>query len=240
MRLNRLQQSLRDGFQRALAVSALASLLTFAMSALPPVASGDVYRKIEPDGTLSFTNVPTDPRYKKIRLEANVVRVRLPEQYLDRTIARQSRRHRIDPALLRAVIKVESNYNPAAVSKAGAIGLMQLMPDTAVKLNVRDPYDPEENISGGARYLRHLLDRFRGNLPLALAAYNAGERRVEQYQALPPIHETRRYVYKVLRYYDAFLFGKYAQPARATTSTFRFIPSQNRPRPVAFAVAPSR
>jgi soluble lytic murein transglycosylase len=120
-------------------------------------------------------------------------------------ISRFSRQHQLHPALIRAVIKAESDFDPMAVSRAGAVGLMQLMPQTAVQLEVQDLFDPEDNIGGGTKYLRQLLDRFRGNLPLALAAYNAGEHVVDRYRALPPIDETRQYVRKVLRYYRTFL-----------------------------------
>jgi soluble lytic murein transglycosylase len=135
---------------------------------------------------------------------------------LEGTIAHHSRRHRLDPALLSAVIKAESDFYPDAVSRAGAIGLMQLMPKTAVNMEIHDPFDPEENIAGGARYLRYLLDRFNGNLPLALAAYNAGARRVEQYATLPPIRETRRYVQKVLRFYRMFGDRRFPEPYTST------------------------
>jgi soluble lytic murein transglycosylase len=105
-----------------------------------------------------------------------------------------------------------------AVSRAGAIGLMQLMPQTAVHLDVHDLYNPDQNIGGGTKYLRQLLDRFNGNLPLALAAYNAGETAVERYHTLPPFEETRQYVKKVLRFYRTFL------------STERITPMTIRPR----------
>jgi soluble lytic murein transglycosylase len=113
------------------------------------------------------------------------------------------------------VIKTESDFDPLAVSRAGAIGLMQLMPQTAVRLDVRDSYNPDENIGGGTKYLRQLLDRFDGNLPLALAAYNAGEHAVERYQGLPPIAETRQYVKKVLRYYRTFLTNDQLSSSRS-------------------------
>jgi soluble lytic murein transglycosylase len=129
----------------------------------------------------------------------------LSERELEPVISRFSRQHQLHPALIRAVIKAESDFDPLAVSRAGAVGLMQLMPQTAKRFDVRDLYDPEDNIAGGTKYLRQLLDRFRGNLPLALAAYNAGENVVERYRALPPIDETRQYVRRVLHYYRTFL-----------------------------------
>jgi len=167
--------------------------------------AGDVYFYVDREGTTHFTDAPPDSRFRKLRGAAGTARmVPLAADFED-TIVRHSRRHRIDPALLRAVIKAESDFDPSALSRAGAAGLMQLMPRTAFRLDVRDPYDPEENIRGGAQYLRYLLDRFNGNVPLALAAYNAGEHRVERSRTLPPINETRRYVSKVLRFYHAFL-----------------------------------
>jgi soluble lytic murein transglycosylase-like protein len=172
---------------------------------------GDLYRHVERDGTLSFTNVPSDGRFKKVDLDSPP-RTRLSMGRLEGTIVHHSMRHRLDPALLSAVIKAESDFDPSAVSRAGAIGLMQLMPRTAEKLAIEDPFDPDENIAGGARYLRYLLDRFSGNLPLALAAYNAGVTRVERYDALPPIRETRRYVKKVLRYYRMFGDRRFSEP----------------------------
>ncbi len=170
-----------------------------------PAAQAEIYQYIDANGTISLTNVPTDLRYRRITTQPNRLHPVLSERELEPMISRYSRRHQLHPALIRAVIKAESGFDPMAVSRAGAIGLMQLMPQTAVRLEVRDLYDPEDNIGGGTKYLRQLLDRFRGNLPLALAAYNSGEHTVDRYRGLPPIDETRQYVRKVIRYYRTFL-----------------------------------
>jgi|CXWL01.1.fsa_nt_gi soluble lytic murein transglycosylase len=170
-----------------------------------PAAQAEIYQYIDANGTISLTNVPTDLRYRRITTQPNRLHPVLSERELEPMINRYSRQHQLHPALIRAVIKAESGFDPMAVSRAGAIGLMQLMPQTAVRLEVRDLYDPEDNIGGGTKYLRQLLDRFRGNLPLALAAYNSGEHTVDRYRGLPPIDETRQYVRKVIRYYRTFL-----------------------------------
>ncbi len=170
-----------------------------------PFSSAEIYQYVDANGTISLTNVPSDARYRRIDGVSDRVRPVLSEGQLEPLISRYSRQHRLHPALIRAVIKAESNFDPLAVSRAGAVGLMQLMPHTAVRMDVRDIYDPEDNIGGGTKYLRQLLDRFHGSLPLALAAYNAGEHVVDRYRALPPINETRQYVRKVLRYYRTFL-----------------------------------
>lgn len=183
---------------------ALAGWSILGGSSVNPV-SAEIYQYIGPNGTISLTNVPTDHRYRRIEVESARFHSAISERELDPMIRRYSSEHRLHPALIRAVIKAESNFDPRAVSRAGAIGLMQLMPQTAMRLDVRDMYDPEDNIGGGTKYLRQLLDRFHGNLPLALAAYNAGENVVDRYQALPPIDETRQYVRKVLHYYRTFL-----------------------------------
>jgi soluble lytic murein transglycosylase-like protein len=120
---------------------------------------------------------------------------------LERAVFRAARQQQLHPALLLAVMKAESSFNPMVVSRAGAVGLMQLIPETALRHGVRNLYDTDENIAGGAKHLRYLLDRFHGNMPLALAAYNAGERKVERYGNIPPYKETRLYVKKVLSYY---------------------------------------
>lgn len=120
---------------------------------------------------------------------------------LQRAVRRAATQHRLHPALLFAVMKAESSFNPIVVSKAGAVGLMQLVPETAMRHGVHNLYDTNENVAGGARHLRYLLDRFHGNTRLALAAYNAGEGKVDRYQRIPPYKETRLYVQKVLSYY---------------------------------------
>ncbi len=120
-----------------------------------------------------------------------------------REIAEAAARHAVPERLLRAVIQAESGFNPRAVSRRGARGLMQLMPETAGMLGVRNSFDPGENIDAGARHLRALLGRFRNNLRLTLAAYNAGEQTVIAYGGVPPFPETREYVMEVLRLYGA-------------------------------------
>src|SRR5215470_9148880 len=128
---------------------------------------------------------------------------RYSKQEIRRAIAWSAKKYRLDPALLRAVIKTESDFRQHAVSPKGAVGLMQLTPATATKLRVNDAYDSIQNIRGGAKQLRHLLNLYQGDLPLALAAYNAGVHRVKDHK-VPRIRETRAYVRKVLRYYEVF------------------------------------
>lgn len=113
-------------------------------------------------------------------------------------------RHEVDPALVRAIIMAESGYNPKAVSKRGAKGLMQLMPRTARSLGVEDIFDPEHNINAGVEYFKRLLNQFDGNVKLALAAYNAGSRKVKKYKGIPPFNATKIYIKKVFEYYEFY------------------------------------
>lgn len=122
--------------------------------------------------------------------------------YIDKHINEYSFKYGLDPELVRAVIKVESNYNPKAVSPKGAIGLMQLLPSTAKLMGVKDPYDIEENIYGGCKYLKILMEEFSGDLKLALAAYNAGKEKVLKHKGIPPYKETIEYVKNVLKIYN--------------------------------------
>ncbi|MCG6909703.1 MAG: lytic transglycosylase domain-containing protein [Deltaproteobacteria bacterium] len=127
-----------------------------------------------------------------------------PKQPFERIINQAATTHKVDPALIKAIIMAESRYNPRAVSKRGAIGLMQLMPVTAKWLGVEDSFDPEENINGGVMYFRKLLDRFDGDIKLALAAYNAGSRYVRKYGGVPPFRQTQTYIFKVFKYQRQF------------------------------------
>jgi soluble lytic murein transglycosylase-like protein len=165
----------------------------------------DVYMHKDKDGILTFTNVPNHSGFRRVLRESISP---LPGQTytsnFENFIVSASSRHSIDPDLIRAVIKTESDFNSNARSSKGAMGLMQLMPDTARQHNVLDAYNPLENIEGGARHLRLLLSRYRGNLELSLAAYNAGINAVERHGGIPPYAETRQYVRRVLHFYDGY------------------------------------
>lgn len=170
------------------------------------IARADVYVYKDKNGVLTFTNVPNHTGYRRVLREGVASRpqsaaLRSSYESLIRLI---SSRHSVDADLIRAVIKTESDFNPAARSHKGAMGLMQLMPDTARLHNVSDAYDPGENVDGGVRHLRMLLDRYQGNLELSLAAYNAGSAAVEKHRGIPPFAETREYVKRVLRFYDHY------------------------------------
>lgn len=120
-----------------------------------------------------------------------------PEEAYEDLIQEAAQTHQLDPALIRAVMRTESEFNPVAVSPVGAMGLMQLMPALAEEMGVADPLDPRDNVMGGAKYLRQLLTANRGNVPLTLASYNAGPGNVKRYKGIPPFKETRNYVRKI-------------------------------------------
>jgi soluble lytic murein transglycosylase-like protein len=129
---------------------------------------------------------------------------RKAERQYHKFIVQTASQYQIDPALIKAIIMAESGYNPKAVSKKGAKGLMQLMPETAEALGVEDIFNPRQNISGGVQYFKHLVNRFNGDVKLALAAYNAGSRYVRNYNGVPPFKATRCYIKKVLKYYKKY------------------------------------
>jgi soluble lytic murein transglycosylase len=176
-------------------------------------AGADIYRYVDAKGVIHFSNAPNAPHFKLFMKEdrdsrplesgfAPVSRERL--QKFDPLIQQAAGRHGLDHHLVMAVIKVESDFVPSAVSSKGAQGLMQLMPGTARDLGVRNAFDPTENMDGGVRHLRSLLEFFKGNLQYALAAYNAGRDAVLQHRGIPPYPETQQYVKMVLHYYDRF------------------------------------
>jgi soluble lytic murein transglycosylase-like protein len=144
---------------------------------------------------------------------------------INAAIEQAATRHNVDPNLVRAVIKVESNFNPHAVSRTGAMGLMQLMPVTARQLNVTNPFDPEQNVDAGVRHLRHLLDDFGGDVRLTLAAYNAGVGAVMRNSGVPPYSETRNYVKKITRLYwsgkSGSEAGMFVMPNRDPVRVYR-------------------
>jgi soluble lytic murein transglycosylase-like protein len=127
------------------------------------------------------------------------------EHLYHKLIIQTASHHKIDSALVKAIIMVESGYNPKAISKRGAKGFMQLMPDTAEELNVKDIFNPYQNINGGVRYFKKLYDRFNGDIKLALAAYNAGSKNVRRYNGIPPFKATHHFIKKVLKYYQLYI-----------------------------------
>ncbi len=179
----------------------------FLLKAVSPLYA-DIYTYIDSQGVLHFTNVPTSSNYKLYIRErpARPSNSYTTDQY-DHLIATASKKHGIAFALLKALIKIESDFNPLAISGAGAKGLMQIMPDNIKALKIKNPFNPWENIMGGSRYLKQLIKRFDGKLPLALAAYNAGPNIVERYQRVPPFKETEDFVEKVMKYYSVFKKG---------------------------------
>lgn len=192
-------------------------LVAFAGFVSSP-ALADIYRYVDGDGQVHYTNVPPDSRFKIYRkivrgpdpvgeTLASEVRYYGPKhrQRYARHIRAAAKANRLDPALLHAVISAESGYNPFARSRKGATGLMQLMPETARRYGARNPLDPAQNIHAGARYLRDLMDLFDDDLPLVLAAYNAGENAVRRAgMRIPPYSETMTYVPRVITYYKQY------------------------------------
>ena len=178
-----------------------------AASTAASVARADIYRYVDGDGVVHFTNVPGDSRYTLFLKAVKKSPSRYIQDYED-IINRAAGSFGVESSLIKAVIKAESDFDHEAVSVKGAQGLMQLMPLTARVLQVEDPFDPEANIIGGTRYLSHLLQRFGGDVRLALAAYNAGPERVETYRDVPPFEETRTFVDRVLRYAGLYDTGR--------------------------------
>lgn len=188
--------------------SAAALMLGVVVLLVSGTAGADIYSYTDEQGVTHFTNLPTDKRYKLVlktpRRSAAASSSAARAASFQSLVQEVARQHRLEPALLHAVIAAESAHNPRALSPKGAMGLMQLMPDTAQRYGASDPYDPAQNVKAGARYLRDLLDTFQ-NLELALAAYNAGEGAVVKHgNKIPPYRETLDYVPKVLDLYATY------------------------------------
>ncbi|MCG8640138.1 MAG: transglycosylase SLT domain-containing protein [Desulfobacterales bacterium] len=168
-------------------------------------ARADIYMYIDRDGVVNFSNAPTSSDYKLyIKERPRKTVLRYSSNQYDDEIERAHQVHGVDFSLIKAVIKVESGFNPKAVSKKGAKGLMQIMPMNYASLSIKDPFNPEQNIMGGTYYLKQLLKRYDYKLPLVLAAYNAGPSAVDRYRTIPPFKETQDYVRKVMNTYSLY------------------------------------
>jgi soluble lytic murein transglycosylase-like protein len=186
-------------------------LLVVLLGAIAKPALADIYRYVDEDGVIHFSNVPTHYRFRLYISETKLDYRAYFDRY-DRIIVRAARKHGVDNTLVKAVIRAESDFDKDAISNKGAQGLMQLMPETAKDLAVKDSFDPHENINAGVRYLKRQLNNFQNNVPLALAAYNAGENTVRRYGRIPPYQETRTFVDRVLRYWDEFSLNQEREP----------------------------
>lgn len=199
----------------------LGAVLAATLLGGTPAAAEDVFTYRGSNGVQHFTNVPTDRRFRSFAPPAQRVtllrlkdeRRRGPSKWSRTTVGSEMREmiadtadlFDLEPALIHAVVRAESGFDPRAVSSAGARGLMQLMPETAIEVGVRDAFHPRQNLEGGASYLRGLIDRYSGNVHLALAAYNAGPSAVESHGGVPPYAETKEYLRRVFRYRQEYL-----------------------------------
>ena len=184
--------------------------LLLGILVLTPPVCADIYWYMDENGVVHFTNTPTASDRKSYRVFIRETppssKVSQSTDEFDRLITHASKLNGIEIPLLKAIIKAESDFNPRAVSRKGAMGLMQIMPQNLQKLEIENPFDPRENILGGARYFRELFDRYEGKLALSLAAYNAGPTVVDRYNSIPPYPETEDYVRRVLKYYYDFKY----------------------------------
>jgi len=188
---------------------------TLFLSAVP--SSAGIYRYVDENGVIHFTNCPKDPNFQlyireskeDVGTEATGIGATpapslADSKSFDAFITEFARKYQVDFALIKAMIRAESGFNPYAISRKGAKGLMQLMPETALRMNVANVFSPKENIEGGVKYFKYLLSLFNNDLRLSLAAYNAGENIVSQLGTIPPYRETVDYVRRVLNYYRSY------------------------------------
>ncbi len=208
---NRIPQQDNRFFSSSYGLAGFALLVTVSLVVLTSMAwGGAMYICREKSGAMNFTNAPVGNNCRPYSLSdsggfhASMGRGSVDSSTYDQEIRKIGRRYQVDPPLIKAIIQAESDFDHRAVSRRGALGLMQLMPDTARELNVANPFNPKENIDGGTRYLRQMLDSFNNNLTLSLAAYNAGPGLVSRTGGIPDIPETQQYVTKVLRQYKEY------------------------------------
>ncbi|MBF0497483.1 MAG: transglycosylase SLT domain-containing protein [Deltaproteobacteria bacterium] len=204
-------QAKRPGWNIFHRMARLGFVTLAAVVLLTSPVRGEIYRYVDAAGVMHFSNVPVSPKYRLYVRGAPAttyypaIRTSYDSNKYDDLILSAAAYHDLDPALVKAVVKAESGFNHQAVSPKGARGLMQLMPQTAMEMNVLNTLDPTENIFGGSRYLKGLIFQFSNDLRLALAAYNAGPERVVQYNySIPPYAETQEYVRRVLGYYQSY------------------------------------
>jgi soluble lytic murein transglycosylase-like protein len=191
-----------------------ALIVLFCVLFLTSLSSAGIYRYEDEDGVIHFTNCPRDPKFRlyireskeDVGEESRAVSFLSTRelQLYDSLISEFSKKYQVDSALIKAIIRAESGFNAHAISRKGAKGLMQLMPETAVRWNVSNVFNPRENIEGGVRYFKYLLSLFNNDLRLSLAAYNAGENLVYELGSIPPYRETVDYVRKVLNFYQSY------------------------------------
>jgi membrane-bound lytic murein transglycosylase MltF len=199
--------------------AAVVSLCVFGVLLGSGPVAADIYHFTDADGVIHYTNVPpvgngwhrmyrTDDHGDRIDMRHVDNADRRPDpgrlQRYDAHIREAAELYQLPESFIRAIVLVESNFFPDAISEDGAMGLMQLMPETAQHMGVLNAFDPRQNVLGGTRYLRVLANRFNGDLVLTVAAYNAGEGAIDKYRGVPPYAETRRYVRNVLHHYYAF------------------------------------
>ncbi len=200
-------------YKRPMRLSFICTIgLLFLLIGLCTAASATMYLCRDSSGNLNFTNVRNSSDCKSYKLQKKKKKYGSYSSWAgnpdrskyDSEIRRVGKRYDVDPPLIKAIIHTESDFDPRAVSKKGAKGLMQLMPETARELKVFNPFNPRENIDGGTRYFRKIMNKFNGNLILSLAAYNAGPGLVSRIGGVPRFTETRRYVNKVLKHYKIY------------------------------------
>ncbi len=199
-------------------------LVLIGLSTRPDMARAEIYEHTDASGVTHYTNTPSrSKRWKRIDFGGRTSRVyktpahqrdRSPDRYVryDTYLQEAARLYQLPLAFLRAVVHIESDFDPNVVSVDGAMGLMQLMPFTAERMGVTNPYDPRQNIMGGARFLRILANQWQGDLVLTVASYNAGAGAVERYHGVPPYVETRRYVNRVIDRYYSYRAGGLPKP----------------------------